>query len=283
MWKALITLSCLVALAHGHGRLMDPPNRGSIWRFGYNSPANYDDDGLNCGGFYHQWSVNGGKCGVCGDPYDSPQPRAHELGGTYGKGYIVATYAPGDVITTNVYISAYHMGFWEFRICLDPYDNTQECFDQILLELEDGGTKYYPKEGSGTYEVNYRIPSNIVCEHCVLQWKYTAGNNWGVCENGTQGLGCGNQENFFSCSDIAIEGDAPYNTEAPKDVYTPVQSPGLELTGDLLRLLILTNEIQDVRPSYRDPYRKKYMNRHKRKKINNKKPKKRRPIKMYYR
>ncbi|KAJ8715291.1 hypothetical protein PYW08_005272 [Mythimna loreyi] len=216
-WSALITLACVVAYAHGHGRLMDPPNRGSIWRFGYNSPANYDDDGLNCGGFSHQWSVNGGKCGICGDPYDSSTPRAHELGGKYGLGYIVATYAPGDLITFNVYISAYHKGFWEFRICTNPYDNTQECFDRILLESEDGETKYYPKRGSGTYEVKYRIPSNVVCDHCVLQWKYTAGNNWGTCKNGTQGLGCGNQENFFSCSDITIAGEAS-NPDIPVEV-----------------------------------------------------------------
>ena len=60
-WSALITLALLVAYAHGHGRLNDPPNRASLWRFGYNVRPNYDDDGLNCGGFSHQWMVNGGR------------------------------------------------------------------------------------------------------------------------------------------------------------------------------------------------------------------------------
>ncbi|XP_026733298.1 uncharacterized protein LOC113497784 [Trichoplusia ni] len=213
MWSAVLTLACAVAYVSGHGRVVEPPNRASIWRYGYDSPANYDDDGLNCGGFYTQWSINDGRCGVCGDAYNTPSPRPHELGGKYGKGYIVATYAPGEVITTNVYISAYHMGFWEFRICTDPYDNTQECFDQHLVELEDGETKYYPKDGSAYYEVKYRLPTDLVCDHCVLQWKYTAGNNWGFCEDGTQGLGCGHQENFFTCSDIAILGDSSYYPE----------------------------------------------------------------------
>ncbi|KAF9414144.1 hypothetical protein HW555_007844, partial [Spodoptera exigua] len=40
---------------------------------------------------------------------------------------------------------------------------------------------------------------------------------------------------------------------------------------DILRLVILTNQIRDVSPSYSYiPSRKKYMNRHKRKKPNKK-------------
>jgi hypothetical protein len=35
----------------GHGRMLDPPQRSSLWRFGYPTPANYDDDGLYCGGY----------------------------------------------------------------------------------------------------------------------------------------------------------------------------------------------------------------------------------------
>lgn len=30
------------------------------------------------------------------------------------------------------------------------------------------------------------------------------GNNWGVCEDGTEATGCGNQETFVNCADIAI-------------------------------------------------------------------------------
>ena len=33
----------------------------------------------------------------------------------------------------------------------------------------------------------------ISCEQCILQWTYTAGNNWGVSANGTGDLGCGPQ------------------------------------------------------------------------------------------
>lgn len=34
-----------------HGRLMDPPNRSSLWRFGYDAPINYNDNELYCGGY----------------------------------------------------------------------------------------------------------------------------------------------------------------------------------------------------------------------------------------
>ncbi|CAK1587270.1 unnamed protein product [Parnassius mnemosyne] len=202
LWYA-IALSALVVSVSGHGRVIQPPSRASAWRFGFPTAADYDDDGRNCGGFFHQHSVNGGKCGICGDPYDQPQPRHHEIGGIYGAGVIVADYKSGELITATVIITAYHRGYWEFKICPDPYRNDQACFDQYILELEEGGTKYYPK-GEGQFTMKYRLPARLTCEHCVLQWRYTAGNNWGVCQNGTQGLGCGNQEQFGACSDITI-------------------------------------------------------------------------------
>jgi hypothetical protein len=33
-----------------HGRLMDPPNRSSLWRVNPDAPPNYTDDQNNCGG-----------------------------------------------------------------------------------------------------------------------------------------------------------------------------------------------------------------------------------------
>ena len=44
----------------------------------------------------------------------------------------------------------------------------------------------------------------LSCSQCILQWTYTAGNNWGVCSNGTGELGCGPQETFRGCADIRI-------------------------------------------------------------------------------
>lgn len=35
----------------GHGRLLDPPARGSMWRKGFASTKNYNDNQMSCGGF----------------------------------------------------------------------------------------------------------------------------------------------------------------------------------------------------------------------------------------
>ena len=87
----LVTLLGLVVtptMVSAHGRLIEPPSRSSMWRYGFNNPPNFNDHEIYCGGFTRQWQVNGGKCGVCGDPWDSPQPRDNEGGGRYGKGTI---------------------------------------------------------------------------------------------------------------------------------------------------------------------------------------------------
>lgn len=48
----LILFSALAFIEHvaGHGRLSDPPQRSSMWRFGFDTPVNWNDDTMNCGG-----------------------------------------------------------------------------------------------------------------------------------------------------------------------------------------------------------------------------------------
>lgn len=45
-----LTLTSLVKWSSQHGLLLSPPQRGSLWRYGYDTPPNYDDNGLFCGG-----------------------------------------------------------------------------------------------------------------------------------------------------------------------------------------------------------------------------------------
>lgn len=40
----------------------------------------------------------------------------------------------------------------------------------------------------------------------MFQWRYIAGNSWGRCDNGTEAVGCGPQEEFRACADVAIDG-----------------------------------------------------------------------------
>ena len=50
-----------------------------MWRYGFNNPPNYNDHESYCGGFTRQWQTNGGRCGVCGDPWDEQQVRHLEI------------------------------------------------------------------------------------------------------------------------------------------------------------------------------------------------------------
>ena len=71
----LLGLLALVSQAAAHGRLVEPPSRFSAWRLGFSTPAYYNDSETNCGGFERHQVSNGGKCGICGDPWDEPRPR----------------------------------------------------------------------------------------------------------------------------------------------------------------------------------------------------------------
>ena len=53
---------------------------------------------------------------------------------------------------------------------------TQECLDQNVLPLADGsGTKYFIPARNGLMRVDLKLPEGLVCDQCVLQWKYNTG------------------------------------------------------------------------------------------------------------
>ncbi|GFT37433.1 chitin-binding type-4 domain-containing protein [Nephila pilipes] len=206
-FAVLIALT-YVGLVLGHGRLEDPPGRSTMWRFGFNTEKNPDDAELFCGGITRHWQRNKGKCGICGDAWDLPEPRPHEDGGLYGKGVIAKTYKSGEVITATVNIVANHFGYFTFKICpVQPGVTVdQECLDKHTLELADGsGTKFDLGSKRGHVKVQLKLPEGFKCERCVFQWHWKCANHWGICENGKGRLGCGPQEYFRGCSDIRIE------------------------------------------------------------------------------
>jgi hypothetical protein len=47
-----LTILSTVPIANARGRMIEPCQRSSLWRRGYNSPVNTDDGGLNCGGYW---------------------------------------------------------------------------------------------------------------------------------------------------------------------------------------------------------------------------------------
>ncbi|KAK2176358.1 hypothetical protein NP493_667g01018 [Ridgeia piscesae] len=222
-------IATLVPVCDGHGYMIDPTGRASLWRNNWDVPKNYNDNECFCGGFQHQWEVMKGKCGVCGDPYDGN--RKHEAGGEYAKGIIVRNYKKGSVITVRTIVTANHFGYFEFRLC--PVNNkrkraTQSCLDKHLLKVVNGnGTRHYVKTRRvGEYVSKVQLPRNLECSQCMLQWKYHAGNSWGNdFVTGKGCIGCGPQEEFYACADVKISkrgGTIVHPTKAPIVTLKPI-------------------------------------------------------------
>ncbi|XP_047475549.1 uncharacterized protein LOC125029613 isoform X1 [Penaeus chinensis] len=209
VWGFGLTLLYAAVGVIGHGRLMYPPSRSSAWRLGFDTPENFNDNELFCGGFGIQYGQNDGKCGVCGDNWADPQPRDNEAGGLYGTGLITANFTKGQVITVEIDLTTSHIGHFEFRLCVNNAPDkiiTDECLDEHLLQLADGSGPFFtvPDFNEAYFYIDMKLPDDVECFQCVLQWHYQTGNSWGDCGNGTSALGCGDQEVFRGCSDIGI-------------------------------------------------------------------------------
>jgi len=203
---SLILLMVIIKNVLGHGRLRFPPSRASMWRDGYPTPADYNDNQGFCGGASYQQS-QGGKCGICGDPWEGPKP--HEVPGMYANGIIVETFESGQEVQVTVQITANHKGYLEFKLCPNNnvnQDPVQQCFDDNQLEVVNGeGNKFYIGTQNKNYYPIIKLPNGLTCSQCILQWTYVCGNNWG-CDQSGCGLGVNplQQEHFRACADIAI-------------------------------------------------------------------------------
>ncbi|CAF3777634.1 unnamed protein product [Rotaria socialis] len=215
MFFLLVLIFCFLTAIDGHGYLYEPVARSTAWlvdssfRECCTWPNHME---MFCGGMGHQWNTNDGKCSICGEAYDKTV-KLFEKGGAMYKGTIVKTYIQGQEIDVKVMLTANHKGYFEFRLCnLDAspsVDASQECLDrhQLLIAGTDS-TKFrnVSNYGSEMITVRVQLPSDVACQHCVFQWKYTAANSWGtnpITNQSGPGLGREN-ETFMGCSDIAI-------------------------------------------------------------------------------
>ncbi|KAK6184670.1 hypothetical protein SNE40_007098 [Patella caerulea] len=211
-WHLQIFLFLMLsAYVSGHARLSQPPSRSYMWRVGYDTPINYNDNQLNCGGAGKQWSEFGGKCGICGDAWDQKLPRDHEAGGKYGLGIIVEEYKSGSIVEVVVDVTANHKGYFEFRLCPtnDPKKTaTKKCLDKYLLPQTNGDRRFNLSRDNGIFTLKLQLPKYLTCKHCVLQWTYHTGNSfgcWDKLDPESCCVGCGPvQEEFYSCADVAI-------------------------------------------------------------------------------
>jgi hypothetical protein len=174
----------LLRPSYQHARLMEPPSRASMWRVGFPTPKDIDDNQSYCGGYGVQHGSNGGRCGICGDPWHE-HPRAHEAPeGLYATGIITKTYKQGSYIPVVIDITANHQGYFIFKLCPNNdifSDPEQACFEQTPLWVGGGepafGHTRYPIHDykTGLRMVYVRLPMYVTCEQCILQWSYVAG------------------------------------------------------------------------------------------------------------
>ncbi|XP_021375798.1 uncharacterized protein LOC110464755 [Mizuhopecten yessoensis] len=207
-----LVLQTMFHLSSGRGKMVEPPMRSSLWRHKewYGKPmvaTNTDDGGLNCGGYWKLHEVNHHRCGICGDAFDNKN-RPNEAGGRFAQGYISRTYYhdKSKLINVTVDIKANIGGYFEFRLC--PNNDvrktiTQECLDKNHLVISGHGYRLYVERDT-VYDLQLKIPEDLTCTQCVLQWKWKGSHYWGMCDDGYGGIGCGDQEEYYNCADIAI-------------------------------------------------------------------------------
>ncbi|KAK3713146.1 hypothetical protein QZH41_010058 [Actinostola sp. cb2023] len=183
----VLIITSLVALGLGHGRMRDPDSRSSCWRsFANDCPAHYTDNELNCGGFNVQWNTNNGKCGVCGDPFHEDPPK-YVHPGMYATGFITKTYRKGQDIAVQVKLTSNHLGRFKFSIGdIGTPPMTNEKLTHVLRTPSGETWWKIPTRGNDLFTINLKLPSGLACNHCVLQWYYKAGNNWGCDAEGVE-------------------------------------------------------------------------------------------------
>ena len=65
----------------------------------------------------------------------------------------------------------------------------------------------------------------------IIQLHSSSGNNWGTCKNGTSGIGCGPQEEFYNCADIAIlDNGTPGTMMLPGSAIARKNKPNVPVT-----------------------------------------------------
>ena len=226
MWKRLLSVvvsATLAVSAMAHGFMSTPVSRNI-------DSGTYCDHCLNGGGVgavYASGSWPNGRHGVCGDPASGEGAGYHEGGGKFEqtKGIRVTYYNAGDVIAIKGKLTANHLGYMQYYLCVLPPNSaggssekqylTNDCFRKNLLKVQqDGkwGDRYYVGSSLSDFQHSLKLPE-IECPRCVLRWYYLTGNSctppgtpakWAASALVPCGGGGANPEEFWNCADITL-------------------------------------------------------------------------------
>jgi len=165
-------------------------------------------------------------------------------------------YTEGQEIDIVVHLTRTHLGHFEFYVCPDGNDSTQECMMRnpltMVRDLKFDGPRdaNYPERGylgesvgmSETYIFKYRLPNGVSGDKVMLQWRYVTANsclprgyrdNRALIAKGWVGLqkpdciwplnwtGMGIPEQFFNCAEIKINKSGSPPTGTPPTATPP--------------------------------------------------------------
>jgi len=211
-----VTLTVLLNFSpevSGHAALYEPPSRNSAWRFGFNTPTDYNDMSHNCGTYESTYVAGKPYCGVCGDEYNANPKQMECPNGQYCKKVITRNYKAGQTVDVTINFNANHGGVMQFRVCPVTDDNKEVTWDCLLahqMAITEAGGKTVWQEPEGAAQktddahLHVKLPAGLTCKRCVFQWHWTGANYYGTCANGTAGMGCGGQQTYIACADVAI-------------------------------------------------------------------------------
>ncbi|XP_068633541.1 uncharacterized protein [Battus philenor] len=175
-----ICSSSLVNNAFGHGYMLQPTQRSSLWRFNVKALKNYNDNGLNCG-FVHS-SQDNIICGVCGDASGPSILQANSIHGKYGKQRHLSIKRKGDLNVFNtteihvyVVLTANHVGHFDIQLCNKTIKN-DHCFETIKT------VKVLPHLNKYVIPVSVKGKNYHKEPFCIMRWQYVTASNRG-CDN----------------------------------------------------------------------------------------------------
>jgi len=134
-----------------------------------------------------------------------------------------AHYKVGQTLYITVEITANHKGYYNFSLYVHPDTDGKDAKttrDLVFYELEQVNPNmehthcsyhiinptydYCEQPGvAGSYYLEYKLPKDVECKRCVLQWHYMTGNSVDA-----------NPEEFWNCADITISKAGPaFNNE----------------------------------------------------------------------
>ena len=104
-------------------------------------------------------------------------------GGKFARGEVTATYTQGQSIDVKVRITANHLGFFNFSLCVNNDFSkkiTEECLAKHPLTITDDETGFvglkWPLPGSVTQKtLRLKLPDDVHCTQCVLRWYWKGG------------------------------------------------------------------------------------------------------------